>query len=353
MTDGAVDASRAADPPRTGRGAERAREARRGRGRTYGLVGCGVLLAVPSVLLVVRLTGLDTGTPLAVPMILLPYAAVLSVLVLGAVLAVPVLRSRGAVAVTVLLAVAHLVVLVPRFVSHQRPIPAGAAELRVATLNTEAGSVDPKALVRLVRSERIDVLAVQQTPAAGLAALTAAGLGTLLPHHVLRPEDDSSIYSRLPLTEGGPLHAATAWPQTTAEVTVGGRGVRLVAVHTYYPLGDADRWSGDMAALTSAARSSGPDTVFLGDFNASLDHTPMRTLLASGGLTDTHAELGDGWVRTWPVGLGFLPPLVQLDHVLHGSGLAAVSVGERTVPGTDHRAVVAVLALMPPAGRAG
>ena len=61
MTDGAVDASRAADPPRTGRGADGAREARRGRGRTYGLLGCGVLLAVPSVLLVGVIIGWILG----------------------------------------------------------------------------------------------------------------------------------------------------------------------------------------------------------------------------------------------------------------------------------------------------
>jgi endonuclease/exonuclease/phosphatase family metal-dependent hydrolase len=122
--------------------------------------------------------------------------------------------------------------------------------------------------------------------------------------------------------------------------------VQFVAVHTYYPLGDAERWTRDMDALTSMARRSGPDTVFLGDFNASLDHAPMRELIAA-GLTDTHAELGHGWAPTWPVGLALVPPLIQLDHVLHGPGLAGVSVGEHTVPGTDHRAVVAVLALLP------
>ncbi|MFI9585465.1 endonuclease/exonuclease/phosphatase family protein [Streptomyces sp. NPDC052236] len=341
MTDTAVGAPPAADLRRpSGR-----------RGRMFGLLGCGVMLAGPFALLVVRLTGLDAGTPLAVPIVLFPYAAVLSVLVLSAMLAVPALRSRWAVTVVAILTTAQVALLVPRFIPDQRQVPARAAELRVATINADVGRADPRMLVRLVQTERIDVLAVQQLPSAGVAALAKAGLDTLLPHHELHPEYDSSIYSRLPLTRGGPLRADTAWPQTTADVTVGGRTVRLVAVHTYYPLGDAKRWTRDMTALTSVARDSGPDTVLLGDFNASLDHAPMRKLLGS-GLTDTHAELGHGWVRTWPVGMTLVPPLVQLDHVLHGSGLAGVSVGERTVPGTDHRAVVAVLALLPARGRA-
>ncbi|MGV9338870.1 endonuclease/exonuclease/phosphatase family protein [Streptomyces sp. NPDC003688] len=309
------------------------------------IVGWGVVFVPLSVLLLVRVGGLDGGTPLAVPVVLFPYAAVLSVLVLVLVLAVRALRSRPVVVFAALLAAAHVALLAPRFVPDRRHIPSGAAELRVATLNTHVGAADAEAVVRLVRSERIDVLAVQELPSAGVAALAKAGLGKVLPYRELHPENDSSLYSRLPLTHGGPLKADTAWPQTTARVTVGGRTIRLLAVHTYYPLGDAARWGRDMTALTEVARADGPDTVFLGDFNASLDHARMRTLLTSGGLTDTHAELGRGWARTWPAGKSLIPPLVQLDHVLHGSGLAAVSVTERTVPGTDHRAVVARLAL--------
>ncbi|MEW2131148.1 endonuclease/exonuclease/phosphatase family protein [Streptomyces sp. NPDC005435] len=301
-------------------------------------------------LLLVRLTGLDGGTPLAVPVVLFPYGAALSALVLVTVLAVRSLRTTPVVVVAGLLAAAQLALLVPRFVPQRQHVPSDAAELRVATLNAHVGKADARAVVRLVRSERIDVLAVEELPPAGVRALAEAGLGRVLPYRELHPENDSSLYSRLPLTHGGPLKADTAWPQTAARVRVGGRTVRLVAVHTYYPLGDAARWGRDMTALTSVARADGPDTVFLGDFNASLDHARMRTLLSSGGLTDTHAELGHGWAPTWPAGKPLLPPLVQLDHVLHGPGLAAVSVREHTVPGTDHRAVVARLALLP-AGR--
>ncbi|GIF98125.1 endonuclease/exonuclease/phosphatase family protein [Catellatospora citrea] len=342
MTDTAVSAPQTPDRHDLGdRGSRRGRAA-----RLVARLVLGVMLAVPLTLVIVRLTGLDAGTVLAVPIVLFPYSLALSVLGLGVMLAVAGLRSRWAVLAVALLMAAQVALLAPRFLPDQRQVPAQAPELRVATVNANVGAADPAALVALVQTERLDVLSVQQLPTAGIAALTAAGLDTLLPYHELRPEYDSSIYSRFPLSRGGPLSADTAWPQTTADVTVAGRTVRLVAVHTYYPVGDPDRWTRDMRALAGVARDSGPDTVFLGDFNATLDHTPMRDLLAA-GLTDTHAELGRGWARTWPVGMALLPPLVQIDHVLHGSGLAGVSVGERTVPGTDHRAVVAVLALLP------
>lgn len=308
---------------------------------------CGLVLAVPAALLFVRLTGMDDGTQLAVPMVLFPHSAALALLVLGVTTAVRPLRSRAVAAVASALVVAQASLLAPRFFPDSAaPVPPSAALLRVATVNTDEGAVDPRAVVEMVRAGRVDVLAVEQTPARGLEALDRAGLGNLLPYHALHPEYDSSLYSRFPLTGEDTTDIDTVWPQTTARIAVGGRTVRLVAVHTYYPLGSAGRWARDMAALASLAREGGPDTVFLGDFNASLDHAPMRSLLDA-GLTDTHAELGRGWAPTWPVGAGIAPPLVQLDHVLHGPGLVGVSARERTLEGTDHRAVVAELAVLP------
>lgn len=287
-----------------------------------------------TLLVVVRLTGWDDGNLLALPMAGLPVLAV-GTLVAAVLLAL--LRKRVAW-LAGLLALAQLVVLVPRFIPAAEV--AGGARLRVGTMNALVGRVDARALVELARTERLDVLAVQELPEQGVRALERAGIGELFPHQELRPEADTSIYSRLPLTGGGLLAAPTTWPQTVASVTVGGRSVRIVGVHTFWPLGDAERWGRDLAALHAAA---GPDVVMLGDFNATLDHASLRGLLAA-GLVDTHAELGRGWAPTWPVD-DWAPPLMQLDHVLHGSGLKGVSVSEHTLGGTDHRAVIAELAL--------
>ncbi|MFD9592771.1 hypothetical protein ACFWA9_08415 [Kitasatospora sp. NPDC059973] len=66
------------------------------------------------------------------------------------------------------------------------------------------------------------------------------------------------------------------------------------------------------------------------------------------GLTETHAELGRGGSPAWPednADFPHLPPVIQIGHVLHGEGLTAVAVSGHRVPGTDHRAVVAELAV--------
>lgn len=182
---------------------------------------------------------------------------------------------------------------------------------------------------------------MQELSPAAARAIDDAGIPELLPHRVVPAEADTALYSRLPVERGGLADVSTAWPLATAPVTVGGRPVELVAVHTCYPLGDAGRWAADLRALRAEA---GRAAVLLGDFNATLDHAPMRDLLDA-GLIDTNAELGEGWAPTWPTRGASPVPLIQLDHVLHGPGLTAVWAGEYELPGSDHLAVVAELAV--------
>lgn len=300
--------------------------------RRIGTAVCGAALGLLVAFMLVRSFGLDSGTVLAIPIAAFPYSAVGAVVLPGVLVA---LRFRRMALIACVLLVVQLVWLVPRFVPDE--VAATGPRLRVATSNAYVGRVDPKALVDLVREQRVDVLAVEELTPEGVRALEAAGLHQLMPFRELHPEVDSSIYSRLPLSRAGLLDRPTTWPQVTAEVTVGDRTVRLVAVHTYFPVGDPLRWKEDLEALRTEA---GPDVVLLGDFNATLDHAPMRSLLDA-GLVDTHAELGR-WAPTWPADK---IALIQLDHVLHGSGLAAVDASEHTLPGTDHRAVVAELVL--------
>ncbi|QKW24038.1 endonuclease/exonuclease/phosphatase family protein [Kitasatospora sp. NA04385] len=298
------------------------------------------MLAGPAVLVVVRLFGWDDGTVWALPMAGLPYAALLAVVLLPV---VALLRAKWLTGVAAVLVVLQLWWLVPRFLPDGGDAPAGAPRLRVATSNNFMGQVSPAALVELVREQRIDVLAVEEQSDSAADALDAAGIRTLLPHRERPDGTDTAIYTRLPVRSA----ADPAWPTTNVTVDLGGHPVQLVAVHTYYPLGDARRWAEGLHQLAAAAPGRTRDAVLLGDFNATLDHKPMRDLIDT-GLTDTHEELGAGLFPTWPENhpdFRGVPPVIQIDHVLHGSALTALDVSEHALPRSDHRAVVAELAV--------
>lgn len=304
--------------------------------RGVALTVARVLLLGVAGLLVVRLLGLDPHWHLFLPLSGLPLVAAGTVLLL---LFLVLMRAGWTASFALLLVVALSLLVLPRLLPDGTDVPAGAPRLRVASVNLFQGRADPAAVVGLVRQRQIQVLAVQELTPEGLARLDAAGIGEVLPYRVLAAPD-SNLFSALPLAA-----PADGWPHGVATVRAGDRTVGLLAVHTVYPVGSVAGWVASFDRLISQLGRPPDDLVVLGDFNASLDHAPMRRFMANVGLTDSHAELGH-WAPTWPVWDRPVPPVVQLDHVLHGPGIAAVALHEHYVRGSDHKLVEADLAVV-------
>ncbi|WP_395657530.1 endonuclease/exonuclease/phosphatase family protein [Nocardioides sp.] len=229
-------------------------------------------------------------------------------------------------------------------VSGANPPPAAGAEpMVVMTSNIAHGAGDATALVRLAESERADVLVVEEITAADLAEMDAAGLADLLPHRVGTPEPDSDGTMVFALERLGPAEALATthggWVVALGDLT-------LVATHPQAPTVPED-WRADHAVLLATVEADHPDLV-VGDLNATSDHAPMRAL-ADAGYRDVGELADQGWQPTWPAqgswSLGLpTPPLAQIDHVLVGPRLAAIGMHTVDVPGSDHRAVVALVA---------
>src|SRR4051812_16310284 len=194
----------------------------RRRTRSVALGVCAVVLVGVAALAIVRFTGLDSGTVFALVVVGFPYAAVVTAVV-AVVLAV--MKARWLAGLAVVLLVVQAVTLAPRFTADGTDIPATAPRLRVAAINSHVGHVDPRALVDFARSANVDVLAVEELAPEAIAPLDDAGLRELMPYRELRPKDDASIYSRMPITSSGPLAASTTWPQTRAAISAFGRTV--------------------------------------------------------------------------------------------------------------------------------
>jgi endonuclease/exonuclease/phosphatase (EEP) superfamily protein YafD len=230
-------------------------------------------------------------------------------------------------------------------VTGANPPPApGAETLTVMTANISHGDGDPYELVRRAAEDGVDLLAVEEITAADLADMERAGLSDLLPYHAGEPRSDAHgtmVFASTPL--GRAERTATwhdGWVVSLGELVV-------LATHPQAPT-DPDLWRADHAALLDAVLEHHPDLV-LGDFNATGDHGPMRAL-ADAGLRDVGELANEGWQPTWPsngrwsvLGLA-VPPLAQIDHVLIGPRLAAISMRTADLPGSDHRAVVAEVA---------
>lgn len=283
-------------------------------------------------------------TGLLVPVLAFtPYAALV---VLGSAVCAALLRRWVACAVAVGLLAAFGVAVLPRAIPDGGAAAAGGPVLRVLTANLRFGRAAPDELVGLVRRLRPDVLSLQELTGQAVAALRASGLEELLPYRVAVPmagATGSGLYARRPL-RALPMADITqvglAMPR--AVLRISGRAVEVTAVHLGRPLSPAGvaQWQRGFSLLP-VPDPRGPVKIFAGDFNATLDHAPMRALLAA-GYRDAADAAGAGLVPTFRHAP--LPP-ITIDHVVADARCAVRRVSVHDLAGSDHRAVFAELRL--------
>ncbi len=267
---------------------------------------------------------------------------------LGAVLSLAgmaVARQRVGLLAAALLVAALVASQVPAFVA--ATAPRAATDLTVLSANLEFGRADAAAVVAHVRAHRVDLLAAQELTPAAVARLDAAGLATLLPYSELSAQDGSTgtgLWSRYPLTDGHPLAGYVAAPVEATLTLADGRTVTVLSVHPQapWPPGRAGQWARELAAIGRVVTATAGPLVVAGDFNATRDHRAFRRLLTH-GVADAADQAGAGWLWTFPAGHWY-PPLAGLDHVLT-RGIVARRVTRLVTPGTDHRSLLAVLAV--------
>ncbi|MER6579814.1 endonuclease/exonuclease/phosphatase family protein [Nonomuraea sp. NPDC001023] len=288
----------------------------------------------------VRLGGLESGV-LLVPLVsFTPYFGVAALLMLGVAALV---RSRAAVAVMLAVCACLAWLVLPRALAGGTDAAAGRP-LRVLTANLNGGRGDARTIVDLVRTLNVDVLSLQELTWAERDRLAAAGLETLLPYQVTRPETwgpvGSGVYARHPLRERTGLFQPVGHHMPVVEAALPGGAVEVVVVHPVAPVpSTVPEWEAGVGTLPPAP-STGAPRILAGDFNATLDHAVFRRLLGT-GYTDAAAATGKGLVPTWP--MRRIPPLVAIDHVLTDGRARAVDVRVLDLPGSDHRALFADL----------
>ncbi len=289
-----------------------------------------------------RLLGVDGGFPLAPLMAFTPYAAIAALLVAGVAVAA---RNWAASLVAGLATIALLGAVLPRAIETETVSAAGRGTLTVLAANVHDGDGDPAALVALVDRLHPDLLSVEELTPAFARELASAGIASRLPEAILEPHRGASgtgLYSRLPMRRlPSPVHFLFRIPR--AELALpGGRRVRVVGVHPFPPQsGNVGVWEAALRSLPSAG--AGVPWVLAGDFNATFDQSQFRDLVGR-GYRDAGAAAGKGLEPTFPREGHLIPP-VTIDHVLADRRLGVVSYSVEELPGSDHRAVHAVLAL--------
>jgi endonuclease/exonuclease/phosphatase (EEP) superfamily protein YafD len=231
-------------------------------------------------------------------------------------------------------------------VTGDAPEAADRGGLAVLTANILEGRGDVAVLATEVRERDIDVLVVNEITPAALAALDAHGLADALPHRGGRPGEGTRGTM---VFAARPVEVVERVATRLDSLVVRTGGLTVLAVHPVPPL-DGGTWGDEHDALLAATREHRPDLI-VGDFNATLDHAPLRHY-ADLGYRDAVELTDGGFAPTWPtrrgpglIGLaGALGPTAQIDHVLVSERWTVTAVATRDLEGSDHRYVVAQVA---------
>ncbi len=277
---------------------------------------------------------------------LAPYAVVL---VLLAAWSVRHRRQAWVVLVPLVGMALHVHWLTPLYTGATPPPDPQATPWVVMTVNLHYGEGDADEVVQDALREKVDVLVLEEITPSALVALDRAGLSVLLPHHAGKPLADNAgtmLFAKGQVSDV--VNEPTVFRSWLATVRTPDGPKLIFAVHPSPPTA-RQAWVVDHRQLVSIAHDARPDLI-VGDFNATLDQVPMRDL-EDQGYRSAGELTNQGWQPTWPAnGLYHLlwvlplPPVAEIDHVMVGHGMTAISSHTLQVDDTDHRAVVATVA---------
>jgi endonuclease/exonuclease/phosphatase (EEP) superfamily protein YafD len=317
-----------------------------------GLLVVGwLIVAVLGVVALLRLVAWDSVEPLIVLdaltlVIYLPAWVVAA----GALIA----RRWWLAGAAVVIVVAQVAFAAPELLA-SAPVPAWAQHvpvLRVFDANIDKSYHFQAGYVRAIEQDHPDLVTLEEFTPPALTAMKASGVLGRFPYRCSAPAFGATgflVASRLPMTGCRVLTVFSNGEQmpcmVEATLSTAGGPVALRVVHTLAPFPAYWReWSAALAAVGQSVRASGDSRMLMvGDFNATWGNAGFVALLHD-GLTDGAAARGNATGMTWPNG-ALVPPFVRIDHVLAGARLAVTAIAAKPGFGSDHRYLVATVAI--------
>jgi len=133
------------------------------------------------------------------------------------------------------------------------------------------------------------------------------------------PDCGKQVLSRHPIED---VTAPDGRP--TLRVTTPSIPLILIPVDVPTPLQGLDVWEGALTDVQDAAVTHLDEpALVIGDFNAVLEHLPLRRMLRT-GFADAASHVRPGWRPTFPADRGH-PPAITIDHALVSPSLRPLS----------------------------
>ncbi len=249
-----------------------------------------------------------------------------------------------------LVVVAQIVFMLPELTAAE-PLPSWAAsapKIRLFDANVYAPNPSMAGYADQIKQYRPQLVTLEEATTRDVVQLKSDGALVGLPYTVQIKRNDPEgffIASQYPLTD---VHVDYLFHlplimKATVHFPWGSQA--LWVVHGIGPAPESfARWRGQLAEIDRQVRQRGPAGLLLvGDLNSTWNNQAFRQILAA-GMTDGAAARARPFEMTWSQTKPIIPPLVRIDHVLTGTGLAVTTIATGNGPGSDHRDLQATVA---------
>jgi len=233
------------------------------------------------------------------------------------------------------------------------PAPASSA-MRLMSVNVHLYNRNAASLIATVQRTSPDVIVIQEYSPAFDDALRPALAGEYA-YQIRKPQADNgdgwAVYSRRPLL--APIDTALQLHRSKRQarfaVRIADREVVVYALHLTSPqsLEKIGRNRAEVADLVELIATETKPVILAGDFNFT-DSTANAAALRAKGMRDAHDLAGDGRGSTWrfrKLPLAYRLPGFRIDHIYVGPQLTCTSARVLDIAGSDHRPILADIAL--------
>ncbi|SPU23688.1 endonuclease/CDSuclease/phosphatase [Bifidobacterium adolescentis] len=219
---------------------------------------------------------------------------------------------------------------------------------RLMTCNVYKGRADAREIVDLVRSEHVEVLALQETTDAFVDDLNRAGIASYLPYAQVSSSDGvygNGLWSASPLDDPSDDDVIRARRSCrAAPFRSMGEPRRCVS----YPC--IPRRRRTITGSSGSGRSTNwrnyVSTLADGTFSWVIS-TRRTTIRRSATFWETVSPTppsgGEGLKFSWPANVDYVPSFAGIDHIVLDSGMQAGQVRTVKVDGSDHKALLAIV----------
>jgi endonuclease/exonuclease/phosphatase (EEP) superfamily protein YafD len=265
---------------------------------------------------------------------------------------VAVIGRRYYLALAALVIVALQIIFMLPELTAAEPIPTWAASaptIRVLDGNVYYANPSMAGYIQQIKAQRPDLITMEEATTFSVDQLKSSGAVVGYPYTLQIKRNDPKAFfvaSKYPLTGSNVIYGDGGTPfivQTNLHLPTG--TFSLWVVHTVAP--EPNTFSilqSNLAQLASLVQKRGTNRLLIiGDFNATWGAKGFRSILDT-GLTDGAAARAQEFDMTWSQITPILPPVVRIDHLLTGGGVAVTKITSGPGPGSDHRDLFATVA---------